>query len=276
MRLDETIYISGLLRKRYPELAQNLQNQFSEYGIASHWLTGARDIWLRDFMPIRTKSGRWICFRYQPSYLYDYPKLRTDYRCDIAPQLPLPVVYSDINLDGGNVVFSPSGHRAIISERIFSENPDRERGDLVRELEQLLEVEIILIPALGPEEDMTGHADGMVRFLDESTVLGNQPIGDGALEAEIKKRLSAHGIATIDFPYYETGEVNAESIVSAEGSYLNYLETYRCIFLPQFGSDMDKEAVAAAEKLFTKEVVPILCKELAEEGGVLNCISWEM
>lgn len=123
---------------------------------------------------------------------------------------------------------------------------------------------------------MTGHADGMVRFLDERTVLGNQPTGDGALEAEIKKRLSAHGIATVDFPYYETGEVNTEGIVSAEGSYLNYLETDRCIFLPQFGGDMDKEAVAAAEKLFTKEVVSILCKELAEEGGCLNCISWEM
>ena len=248
----------------------------AEHGLAVELLAHTCDIWLRDFMPIRTKSGRWISFRYQPSYLYEYPELRTDYRSRIAPQLQLPVVYSNINLDGGNVVFSPSHTRALISERIFSENPKEKPEALVRELEQMLEAEVIVIPALRPKDDMTGHADGMVRFLDERTVLGNMPTGDGKLEWKIKKTLAEHGIATVDFPYYEIEEDSAEEITSAEGSYLNYLETEDCIFLPMFGSAMDREAVAAAERLFTKEVVPVLCKELAREGGCLNCISWEM
>ncbi len=273
------IYLSNRLnqQERYGDLSQKMSSLLAEYGIKHQFLSNTRDIWLRDFMPIRTRNGRWISFRYKPSYLCGYPELRTDYRRDIAPGLDLPVVYSDINLDGGNVVFSPSRRRAIISERIFSENPKKEPEKLVRELEQLLEAEVILIPALKPEEDMTGHADGMVRFLEEHTVLGNQPIGDGELETKIKKVLLEHGIATMDFPYYETGEVNTDGIVSVEGSYLNYLETVSCIFLPQFGNvEKDRKAIAAAEKLFTKEVVPVPCKELAKEGGVLNCISWEM
>lgn len=86
-------------------------------------IENTKDIWLRDFMPVQIRSGQLVSFRYEPSYLAKFPKLRTDFRRDIAPGFGLPVVYSGINLDGGNVVFSPSKETAIISDRIFSENP---------------------------------------------------------------------------------------------------------------------------------------------------------
>ena len=70
-------------------------------------IAGTRDIWLRDFMPVQTRTGQLVSFRYEPSYLAKFPKLRTDFRRDIAPSFGLPVVYSGINLDGGNVVFTP-------------------------------------------------------------------------------------------------------------------------------------------------------------------------
>ena len=115
-------------------------------------------------MPVKTKSGKYISFRYEPSYLADDPQLRTNYKTDIAPHFTLPVTYSNINLDGGNVVFSPSKAKAVITDRVFSDNPEYDKKTLLLELENLLEAEIIIIPSL--ESDMTSHADNMVRFLD--------------------------------------------------------------------------------------------------------------
>ena len=273
------IYLSEHIKSHalYGDLYDALTGAFTARGIDYRLLADTNDVWLRDFMPIRTRSGHWISFRYKPSYLEEYVYLRTDYQEKVAPQLDLSVTPSEINLDGGNVVFSPSRRRAIISKRVFDENEGMERSEIAAKLEQLLEAEIIFIPALKPKKDMTGHADGMVRFLDENTVLGNEPIEGGELEAKIKQRLNDHGINVIDFPYYETGNVK-NGIDSAAGSYLNYLETERCIFLPQFGGKRNRDAEAAtkAGELFQKEIVPILCAELAAHGGVLNCISWEM
>ena len=74
----------------------------------------------------------------------------------------------------------------------------------------------------------------------------------------------------IDFPYF------SEGWSSAVGCYLNFLETERDIFMPVFGCELDKEAVNMAEKIFCKSIIPVNIREIAENGGGLNCISWEM
>lgn len=102
-------YFSALLPVLYPTGAETLFTALAAHDVPYALLDGTRDIWLRDFMPVRTGSGKLVSFRYEPSYLKNDPVLRTDFRKDLAPQLGLPVTYSNINLDGGNVVFSPSG-----------------------------------------------------------------------------------------------------------------------------------------------------------------------
>ena len=252
----------------YATEAKRLFDVLGAQGVEYCLLDSAKDIWLRDFMPVRTKSGKYVSFRYEPSYLADKPGLRTDFRRDIAPRfLPENLVYSDINLDGGNVVFSPSRETAIISDRIFSENPDVSRSALVGALESLLEARVIIIPSL--ESDMTGHADGMVRFLDEHTALGNGTPYQNGLEQKIARTLQANGIDTLDFPYFSSPKD------SAVGCYLNFLETKKAIFLPIFGVPEDDGAVKRATELFSKPVVPVMLNEIAKEGGCLNCISWE-
>ena len=261
------IYLSSLLSDQFPVTKRIIIDALALHGIPVQYIPNTKDIWLRDFMPVQTRTRQLVSFRYEPSYLAKFPKLRTDFRRDIAPGFGLPVVYSGINLDGGNVVFSPSKETAVISDRIFSENPAIPRKKLVDELEQLLQAEVILIPAL--KHDMTGHADGMVRFVDEKTALGNDiRIRDG-LERRIKHILKEHGIHVIDFPYREARGI------SAVGSYLNFLETERYIFLPVFGLNRDKEAVSAAHQIFSKTVIPVSIREIARQGGCLNCISWE-
>ena len=264
------LFFSTLLKSnsQYSLSAENLFCVLSDSGEKFTLFDGAKDIWARDYMPIRTKRGQYISFRYEPSYLADDPQLRTNFKTDIAPHFTLPVTYSNINLDGGNVVFSPSKAKAVITDRVFSENPEYDKNTLLLELENLLEAEIIIIPSL--ESDMTGHSDGVVRFVNENTVIGNASPYKNGYEQKVKMSLKKRGISCLDFPYFDSASI------SAVGSYLNFLETDKHIFLPVFSDAQDETAVKRATEIFDKKIVAVNINSIAEEGGVLNCISWEM
>lgn len=263
------LYFSSLLKanSQYSLSAENLFSTLSDSGEKFTLFDGAKDIWARDYMPIKTKSGKYISFRYDPSYLADDPQLRTNFKTDIAPHFALPVTYSNINLDGGNVVFSPLRSKAVITDRVFSENPEYDKNTLLLELENLLEAEIIIIPSL--ISDMTGHADGVVRFVNENTVIGNASPYKNGYEQKVKISLKKHGISVVDFPYFDSAGI------SAVGSYLNFLETDNYIFLPVFGDAQDETALKCAREIFNKKIIPVNINGIAEEGGGLNCISWE-
>ena len=264
------LYFSSLLKTnpKYSLSAENLFSALSDCNEKFTLFDGAMDIWARDYMPIKTKSGKYISFRYEPSYLADDPQLRTNFKTDIAPSFKVDnLVYSDINLDGGNVVFSPSKEKVIISDRVFSENHGISEAELTAKLEKLLEASVLIIPSL--KSDMTGHADGMVRFVDENTVVTNAPLSPYGFETKVKKSLQNYGFSVIDFPYfYSKGD-------SAVGCYLNYLATEKSIFLPVFDVDTDNEAIELAKNIFDKTIIPVNINEIAEYGGLLNCISWE-
>ncbi len=269
-------FSSKLNNPTYKPAADRLFAALDLFNIKYKLLNNTKDIWLRDFMPVKTRSGRFVSFRYEPSYLENDPDLKTDFRADVLPQLDLPdLIFSDIKLDGGNAVFSPARQTVIISDRVFSENPDRREAALTAELENLLEAKVIIIPSL--KSDMTGHADGMVRFLDEKTVLGNRTDYKSGHETKIKKALWKEGIEVIDFPYFETDNISPDGVPSAEGCYLNYLETEKIIFLPVFktNKEMNREAIPLLRQLTGKRIIPVCIDEIALHGGLLNCTSWE-
>lgn len=263
------IYFSSLLQisHAYKPAADRLFSAVYSAGVDYQLIDGTRDIWLRDFMPVQIRDGSFVSFRYEPSYLGNEPELQTNFKIDLSSQFSISVIYSDINLDSGNVVLSPSKEKAVISDRVFAENPTFAKDALVRELERLLDAQVLIIPSL--KSDMTGHADGMVRFVNENTVIGNCTPSKNGLEQRIKTVLQDYGINVIDFPYFSS------SNNSAIGCYLNFLETERYIFLPVFGNELDDKAVASAKEIFAKMIIPVNVNEIAKEGGVLNCISWE-
>lgn len=269
-------FSSQLNNSTYKPAADRLFAALDLFNIKYKLLNNTKDIWLRDFMPVKTRSGRCVSFRYEPSYLKDNPELKTDFESDILPQLNMPdLVHSDISLDGGNVVFSPSQKKVIISDRVFSENPDRSEVDLIRELENLLEAKVIIIPSL--KSDMTGHADGMVRFASESTVLVNGQKTHGDFESKVIKRLEENNLSVIPMPYYETANKAPDGTPSAEGCYLNYLETENVVFFPVFSQNHKTymRAISIVKKALGKRVIPLNVNEIALYGGLLNCISWE-
>lgn len=268
-KCNNMLYFSSQLNTpKYKPAADRMFAALDLFNIKYKLLNNTKDIWLRDFMPVKTKSGKYVSFRYEPSYLADNPQLRTNFKTDIAPSFKVDnLVYTDINLDGGNVVFSPSKEKVIISNRVFSENHGISEAELTAKLEKLLEASLIIIQSL--KSDMTGHADGMVRFVGENTAIVNAPLSPYGFETKVKKSLQNYGFNVIDFPYfYSKGD-------SAVGCYLNYLETEKSIFLPVFGVDEDNEAIVLAKNIFDKTIIPVNINEIAEYGGLLNCISWE-
>ena len=272
----ETVYLSALLRERFPDTCARLVSLLGEHGIPCRFLEGTRDVWCRDYMPVQTASGKLVQFRYDPSYLRGKPEWeasRTDPAEVCRANGITPDRISDINLDGGNVLLCDG--RAVISDRVFTENPDRDRQQLLTELSDLLEAEIILIPAL--KSDMTGHADGMVRFIDRTTLLGN----DRALEYKywsqgIDASLLQHAMRYEDVPFFYDYK-DPKHPNHAIGVYVNYLAVGNLIVLPEFGvpGNKDAEALARIRALFpARTVVPFNCNDIALEGGLLNCITW--
>lgn len=263
------LYFSSQLNTpKYKPAADRMFAALDLFNIKYKLLNNTNDIWLRDYMPVKTKSGKYVSFRYEPSYLANNPQLRTNFKTDIAPSFKVDnLVYTDINLDGGNVVFSPSKEKVIISDRVYSENPSWHKAELTAKLEKLLEANVIIIPSL--KSDMTGHADGMVRFVNENTVVTNAPLSSFGFETKVKKALQNHGIEVLDFPYFDS---NGDSAI---GCYLNFLETGQTIFLPVFSVDTDNKAVQTAKHIFHKAIIPVNINEIAADGGLLNCIGWE-
>src|SRR5690606_24479774 len=90
------------------------------------------------------------------------------------------------------------------------------------------------------KSELTGHADGLIRFVDRNTVLGN------TREKEYKywrdgmnKILKEHGLNYIDIPYLEHKEKNYP--YHAIGCYVNSLEVQDLIVLPKFETEKNND-----------------------------------
>ena len=272
----QVVFLSELLKERYPETCNGLIRILDKYHIEYHWIKGTKDIWCRDYMPVQTESGKFIQFRYEPSYLKgkkEWEETRSDTK-EICRLNNIDAIFSDINLDGGNVLICDG--RAIISDRLFSENPEREKDSLIKELSELLECEIIIIPALkSQDEDLTGHADGMVRFVDRNTLIGNERKPDEYkyMKEGLQKALDSFNLAYIDIPYFI--DKDSKHPYSAIGIYVNYLELDDLIVFPVFGKEEDQRALDIIKKTFPdKHIEPINYNDIAKEGGLLNCTTW--
>jgi len=143
---------------------------------------------------------------------------------------------------------------------------------LLSGLGRLLECEIIIIP--DQKSDMTGHADGMVRFVDKNTILGNDLASELKYWREgMQKVIVEKGLKYINVPFFEPKD--RKHPLSAVGIYVNYLQVNNLIVLPVFGRDEDKQAIDVIKEAFPAKIIETIdYTDVAQEGGLLNCTTW--
>ena len=268
------VFVADTLKGRFPSVYGGLKSILEHYGIPLRIIPGTKDIWCRDYMPIQVAEDRFVQFRYAPDYLSGkYRHLRTDGEVGLTLPDIKNCVRSEIVLDGGNVVQWDDG--VIMTEKIFDENRGWTRRDLTSRLQSLLEFErLILIPT--EPGDPIGHADGMVRFMSRDAVAVNDYRSiDRELGWEIRRRMEKARLEVIAIPYRPEQDT-LTSIPSASGNYVNFLRIGSLIVLPTFGLDEDVEVRAILQRRSSSPVESLDCRELAKDGGVLNCCTWTM
>lgn len=265
------VFLADMLKVRYPDLFTQLHSVLTCHGVEVRQLANVMDQWARDYCPVQTGPGEFVQFRYEPDYLKDHPELRTGR--EVADQFHDlgECRHSDINLDGGNVVASLN--KAIVTDKIYRENPGWERSKLREELRRVLQVEELIVIPKEPY-DPIGHTDAMVRFINEDTVLVNDYAEiDPAFGNRLVEVLLSHELAIELLPYFHE-QRSDDGIPSAVGCFANFLRTENVLIVPAFGSEVDQKALGSLKALIPGiPIVSFDCTNLAREGGVLNCIS---
>ncbi len=169
-------------------------------------------------------------------------------------------------MDGGN--FVKSTDCIILTDKIIKENRlSYSKTDLIKKLQKTFEVEkIVLIPQ--DKLDKYGHADGMIRFIDNETVLINHYYKDNSV---MLYRLKQSGLKT-EFIDYKVKKKDKRN-----WAYLNFLQTKDLILLPRFGIDEDYQAFEQIEGFFSDykgKIAQVEMSEIVRLGGALNCITW--
>lgn len=238
-------------------------------------LKNTNNYWCRDYMPIMiSDDGTYSKFKYYPDYLVEYKTYQKtitnqDEACE-GLHLFTPT-NMNIIFDGGNYV--RCGNKVIMTDKIFSENPQWSNIELLQHLkDSLCAEEIILLP--WDMKEFCGHSDGMVAPLDEGRILlnGCWKNSDKAFHKRLLKILEAKfDVVLLDLDCKEDKD---------SWCYLNFLRVGNGILLPCLSENKDSENDIAALKTFEKlfpdlEIIPIYAKPLIKEGGALHCVTWE-
>ena len=247
--------------------------KFYEGRVPNYVLVDANmeDIWIRDFGSVL--PDKQIKFNYLPNYNPRWASHLIDNAFEgwIRDQGLSFGKKSNLILDGGNVVDNGAG-RVIITDRFLFDNPRFTKASAKRKIKKLLGVNEIAIIKESPG-DATGHADGMVMWTDENTILlHDQPRKvKRSILRELKR--SFPGVEIIIVPDYYKDEV-WNGFSSACNIFVNSLVTKNFIYVPTFNSSNDSEMIAFIQSHTNKNVVPVAAENVCFMGGSVRCLTW--
>lgn len=291
--MKQTVYISAHLEhateKGSPHYGEIVAKKLQSIGEIE--LIPIKDdinnVWCRDYMPVKTASGKYVHFKYQPSYMVGMVKYKNKFpdRVKLQNELQLPnYLTSEIILDGGAIEIY--GKKGIVSDQVFRDNKSIPETEILKELKDILDLEQLIVVPHYPY-DFTGHVDGMVRFIDENNVVVNDLNEElkcaenskipyrikriGKWVADFKSALEIAGLKWVELPtsYSENG-----SDSSGEGIYINFLLLEDLIIMPGYGKDEDAEAADLLKNRYGKKVKTVNATELSKMGGMINCVTW--
>jgi agmatine deiminase len=265
------LYLADTLPKNYTNFYQEFEKVLNQHGINFKLLPQTKDVWAVDYMPIQIAQNKFVRFVYNPPYLQSKLWLKSISDTDaICEQIGIETIKSNILIEGGNVTRTTD--KVIMTDRIFSDNPTYERKQLIKELCELFQVDkLFLIPQ--QPHDFTGHSDGMVRFIDEQTVIINDySCEKKEFSSAFEDAIHNTGLDYIKIPYNPSDKYR-----EAIGDYINYLQMDNIVIMPTYGLKEDDEVEKQFEQLFSGQtILRVDGNEIAKDGGVFNCITWNI
>ena len=246
----------------FDDIKAALQLTHIEYSLLPY----TKDWWVRDFMPIQLSKNEFLGYEFNPDYLQKKSSYITNPKqcCNVLGIEPHTI---DIVLDGGNVIKTLD--KVIMTDKVFVENKSKSQTEVIDTLEKGFGRQVVFIP--WDKEEEFGHADGMVRFIEGNhVVINNYKDYDEAFREKMLEALTPHfKVSELSYDVEEPAEWN--------WAYINFLRVGDYMLLPSFGFDEDDQALELMSRLYpTCKIDQVMVPEIVEEGGALNCISWNI
>ena len=235
------------------------------------------DMWMRDYPPCMPNQQ--IKFRYRPQYIskaqakFDEGNFKRFARMMGLPELQ----QSHLVLEGGNIVEN-GVDAAITTERAHEDNYYLTKKEFVKELERTINRKVAVLP---DPQDTTGHADGIVSFVEEDVLLislFDDADGPRYYEAMKKAVLQVFpNLTVVPLPCYIQNS-ESQGFATAEGSYANSLVTNNAVYLPFFSNQTSNQrAFDVFQRSTKKDVVPVHNSgKVPVLGGSLRCMTWQI
>ena len=266
------LFITDLLLIHHPTIAKTIIETCCLHDIDVSIINHANDYWCRDFMPLQINKNKFVQFVYDPSYYKykNYRHLKTDVE-ELNNSLAGEIIFSDIVLDGGNI--RSYNNTAIISEKVFRDNPVYPKQTLINELINLLKLDkIVFVPTV--PYDITGHSDGMVKFINEDSIFLNDfsKTCSYTYLKKLHKALKGFNIVRM------TNEFHRNKLKDdATGDYINMIVVKELVFLSCYGYPSDELALRNVQAAFPNHaIVQVVTNDLATKGGILHCATWNL
>lgn len=253
-------------------------------------LTRLHDVWIRDWaaLPARQANGETVAvkFIYRPRYLSGRDASAA-YADDMAGRQLARMLFDRVEevpliLDGGSITHNGEG-RAIVSNRIITDNESVSIPALRETFKTLLGVDHLLFVPV-PSGEVTGHLNGLIRFVSADTLaIAQYPETDSEgraftdeLEQQVRKEWG-RSLRIVRVPCATPEARRTEGVGSVLGNPMGFLMIGSRIFVPTFGLPEDEAAVQALTRaLPDREVIVLSIEEiqdLAQKGGHLQAIT---
>ena len=239
------------------------------------------DIWVRDFLPVQNvQTGELYQHFFDPRYANYTPKFTEAIREQVRATFP-QAKPCDVRIDGGNIVLSPDKKQAFCLEKqtIFHKSNPEQKEHVEQELKRALGVQnIVWLPQ--QKGDKIGHIDGYIQFLGdflmEGTVelyggLATEPLLDDKATDLLRGYAQRENWDRVPL----LCKLDEENWLSANGLYVNFLETSRAVFVPQFDLPEDDKVISIMKEYTDKPLVRVDCSKIAPYGGAVHCLTRE-
>lgn len=241
------------------------------------------DIWVRDFLPMQNiKTGQLYQHFFNPRYANYTPKFTEQIRKAVFYSFPKAKL-CNVRIDGGNIVLTPDGKYAFCLEKstIFKKSDLAQKKHVEQELKRALGIEEILwLPK--QRYDKIGHIDGYIQFLGDFLIEGIVDYDYITNDSLLNQKGSE-----ILYHYCKNKKIindpseivslsckdNRDNWLTAKGFYVNFLETSKAVFLPQFNLPLDEKALKTLKLYTAKPIIEVDCSKIAKYGGAVHCLT---